>query len=259
MQALIVVAIFLIVAGLVSGLAGLTRLHRLQVVRIDVTGNRNVPESLVRGYAESVLYDGSLYLFSRTNIFLYPQHAIVRTIEDSVPRIATVAIERDPLFSQVVRIVVTERTEASRWCDTGGTCYLMDAGGFIYAEAASPSAPGEYAYWGGLDGNRSPIGQVFLSGRLHDTKELLDVLAQRGYAPLGARVEGERDYSIPLQGGAELRLAFGEDVSAVVKHLESVFAAGALKGRIADMEYVNLRYGNRVYYKLKHATSTDVE
>lgn len=229
-----------------------THISRLQVAKIIVSGAQDVPEALVRLYAETVLYDGLLHPFSRTNIFLYPKTAVERTIETSIPRVASVSVRRDTLFAQAVRVTVSERVAHARWCATeSSACYLLDANGFVYAESSLSDDGEGYEYRGGLDEVRSPIGQTFLPSRLREVETLLKVLTERGYRPFGASVESERDYIVFLESGALLKLAFGEDVSVTIKHLESVFATGELKGRIAEMEYVNLRFGNRVYYKLR--------
>lgn len=260
-RALVLVSAVVLFAasGVFGVVAFVTHLSRFQIERITVTGTRDVSERLVRTYAETILYDGSPHLFSRTNIFLYPRGVITKTVATSIPRIATVSIQRDTLLAQAAHIAITERTEHARWCAASGLCYLMDDHGFVYAEASESRPEGEFEYHGGLDETRSSVGQTFLPGRLRGVEELLETLTGRGYAPHGIFIENERDYIVTLQGGTELRLTFDAETFEVVKHLESVFAAGALKGRILDMQYVNLRYGNRVYYKLKDATSTTVE
>lgn len=232
--------------------AYITHISRLQITNIFVKGTYDVPEALVRTYVETVLYDGLLHPLSRTNIFLYPKKTVKSTLETSIPRVASVSVRRDTMFAQAVRVIVTERVAHARWCATeSSACYLLDANGFVYAEAPLLDDGTWYEYRGGLDETRSPIGQTFLPSRLREIETLLKLLADNGYEPFGASVESERDYTISLESGALLKLTFGEDVSVTMRHLESVFATGELKGRIAEMEYVNLRFGNRVYYKLR--------
>jgi len=44
-----------------------------------------------------------------------------------------------------------------------------------------------------------------------------------------------------------------------VKNLELVLSSDVLKGKTDALEYVDLRFGNRVYYKLKGQKQQSVE
>ena len=89
--------------------------------------------------------------------------------------------------------------------------------------------------------------------------ELLTELGQAGFTPLGVTVESDTDFSVPLREGFALKASFGESPDELVKNFQLVLASDALQGKESQLEYVDLRFGDRVYYKLlgqDEATST---
>ena len=72
-------------------------------------------------------------------------------------------------------------------------------------------------------------------------------------------MQNEQDFETRLSalsgsektGGFAVRASFGNDGEAVVKNLQLVLSSDVLRGRESELEYVDLRFGNRVYYKLK--------
>ena len=141
----------------------------------------------------------------------------------------------------------------------------MDEGGFIYAPmgwAGTATSSTQYTFAGGLpaqaglparDGGATstyPIGNSFVQAHLPGLLSLLTFLGQAGFTPLGAQVDGQ-DILIQLQEGFLLKASFGADANTLVKNLELVLSSDVLKGKTEELEYVDLRFGNRVYYKLK--------
>ncbi len=107
----------------------------------------------------------------------------------------------------------------------------------------------------------NPIGQTFVRAHLPGLVSLLQLLGQAGFNPRGAAIwgdsaspkasQGGQDFSIPLAEGFVLKASFGQDANTLVKNLELVLSSSALEGKEAELEYVDLRFGNRVYFKLK--------
>ena len=77
------------------------------------------------------------------------------------------------------------------------------------------------------------------------------MLRDAGAAPLGAQLENETDISVPLADGYYIKASFGEDPSELTKNLALILSSDAIKGKIDELEYIDLRFGNRVYYKFK--------
>ena len=103
---------------------------------------------------------------------------------------------------------------------------------------------------------KSPIGQTFVGAHMPGIIALLQILGQAGYTPTGATVENAQDFWVPLTQGFYIKASFGEDPENIVNNLKLVLSSDAFAGNADQLEYVDLRFGDRVYYKLQGAAET---
>ncbi|MDO8575897.1 MAG: hypothetical protein Q7R90_01120 [bacterium] len=260
-RALVAVGVLVLCGVVVYAVSWISYLPQFNISGISVVGAGGIKEELIRRSVETVLDDGAYRILSRRNIFLYPRAELEKAVASLHP-VKSARITRPSVFATDIIITIEERQAFARWC-TGmyqGECYLMDAGGFIYAPmgwAGAATSSTQYVFAGGLpprDGiatSTYPIGQSFVQAHLPGLLSLLTYLGQAGFTPLGAEVENGQDILIPLQEGFLLKASFGADANTLVKNLELVLSSDVLKGKTELLEYVDLRFGNRVYYKLK--------
>ncbi|MDO8513997.1 MAG: hypothetical protein Q7S50_00460 [bacterium] len=261
--ALIAFAALILIVVAVYGVSFISYLPRYTIQSISIEGAREVPEELIRRYTETILNDGSYTILSRENIFLYSRTEIEKGLESFLPRIESAHVVAQSVLSTDLHIVVEEREPYALWCLVeGGACYLMDKNGFIFSAMAS-SSPGErttqYIFGGSIlsstDSTGSqqvnPIGQKFIPAHLPGLLSLLEILGQSGFEPKGAVVDNDQDFFVSLRKGFTLKASFGQDTNTLTKNLELVLSSDALRGKEKSIEYIDLRFGNRVYYKLK--------
>ncbi len=256
MRALIVFACVAAASVFVWGLSTLSYSPRFAINSVAVSGAKDVPAPLIRAFVETKLYDGTNPLLSRENIFLYPRAGIEKSVSEYFPRIGAADVSRAGLLAQAITVTVKEREAFALWCPgrpplAGGpeSCYLMDDSGFIFARA-STSSPNTYLiFGGGLSESSSPIGQKFLPTRLSEILELDKALRQAGFAPEEIYAEDEQDFSVQFKEGFTLRALFGADAGELVRNLQLALSSEPLRGKVDKVEYIDLRFGNRVYYK----------
>lgn len=242
------VCLIMAVSG-VFGLGSLSYNETFAVSDFQIQGTEALSSDTLKAAAEGVVYDGENHLFSRANMFLYPRTAIERTLESEFPRVKNVSVSRESLFANAVSVLVEERVPYAVWCNNGA-CYAMDEHGFMF-DSSVPKTVSGYVFSGGLNSSAEIIGQTFLPGHLAHVAGVLDALRAAGYTPLGARVENEKDYTISMSGGYEVRVAFGQEAPELVKNLALILASQSLKGRTHELLYVDLRFDGRGYYKMR--------
>jgi len=243
-------------------------LPQFSIERIEVNGTNDTRPELVRAFVATRLWDGSLPFFSKSNIFLYPRAEIEAALKESFPRVENVEVSRESLLASAIAVSIEERKAFARWCASSRTafmvestdsCFVLDSKGFVFAPASTtPSFETQYVFEGSLPATSSPIGETYLPGRFAGALALLERLGQSGFSPENISVESEQDFTVELsprlpagRQGFEIRATFGTDVSSLVKNLELVLASEALRGKEGELEYIDLRFGNRVYYKFK--------
>ncbi|QQG37714.1 MAG: hypothetical protein HYS26_03735 [Candidatus Kaiserbacteria bacterium] len=257
-RALIALVALTVLAAAGFGLSWLSYSPQFTIQSIAVTGAKAVPTNLIVRFVETKLYSGAFTALSRSNIFLYPRRAIEEELADFFPRIRTAAITRESLLATAITVMVAEREPYARWCE-GQTCYLLDDEGFIFASATSTQPATAQIYRGDLEAGVPPIGKTFLSGRFAGVEALVQRLGQAGFEVREVSAESDKDFLLTLAKGYALKVSYGSDSPGLVGNLELVLSSPTLRGKENELEYVDLRFGNRVYYKLKGGEEQESE
>lgn len=132
----------------------------------------------------------------------------------------------------------------------------MDKTGFVYEKAseASTTLATSYVFAGALaaaTGSSATIGSTFAPGHLDGLLALLQFLSADGFTPQGANVADDEDFAVPLANSFYLKASFGENAEDLAKNLQLVLSSDQISGKEDQLEYVDLRFGDRVYYKFK--------
>lgn len=231
---------------LVGGMSFVSRVDRLTISELSVNGAETLATSTIAAEIDKGLEGNVWQLFSRRNIFIYPEHEIVANLMETFSEIKTVSISRESLLAQAVTVTIEERSPFALWCNE--TCFVVDSSGFIYAPAEETA--GLLTFEKGLAPG-DPIGQTFLRGRLSSVVGILDLLKEAGYAPRGVKVENEHDYIVRIEDGPDLYMSFDTSADDIMRNVQTAFEAEELQEKIHALEYVDLRFGNRVYYKFR--------
>lgn len=248
-----VMATVLVVLMLVGGVSFASYMPRFSVQTVTVSGAKDIEPSMIQAYVDALFASEPRSLLSHRNIFLYPRAQIEQGIENTFPRIRSAAVSRPSVWSTELHVAVIERTPYALWCD-GESCYLMDDGGLIYASADGMTAgevPSHYAFGGGIATGTIPVGQRFVSAHLPGIVQLMDQLGRAGLSPDGATIQNDSDFSVHFVDDSHLLASYGEDPSTLVRNLQIVLSSDALKDKTGKIDYVDLRFGDKVYYRLK--------
>lgn len=245
------------------GIHWLSYQPQLSIEQITIEGTRMVPPELIRSYVESQLDRAGSSFISPRNIFLYSKGAIEKHLAQEFARVRSAKLSRPSLMSRTLVVSIEEHEAFAKWCASADRCYLMDDTGYILdtADASSTeSVSTQYVFSGGIgDATGSlastsveiPIGRTFVSAHVPGILSLLQLLGQSGFSPQGANVVSDEDFVVPLSDGFILKASFGANANTLVKNLQLVLSSDDLKGKEDQLEYIDLRFGNRVYYKLK--------
>jgi hypothetical protein len=239
-------------------------LPKYTVNTATVEGVHTLSPKLVERYVETQLHTGAHPFFAPNNIFLYGPRELESGVVDFFPRIRSVQVSRSALLANVITVKVEERREFALWCTHPGKwgevapagCYSMDDTGFIFATASSSS---KNIFSGGIavaisttSPQENPIGRSFAPGRLPGILAIFDRLGQIGLTPTGASIDDNgADFVVPLTQGFDVKASFGQDTEALIRNLQLILSAEVLKDKQADIQYIDLRFGDRAYYKFK--------
>jgi len=254
-QALMALGVFLALGAAGYAISYVSYLPQFNISTVTVAGTKDLPSRLIQAYIETLLNDGSNALFSKTTILSYGPTHLEKKTEQYFLRTKDVAVTRNSLLANAITVTVRERIPYATWCGSVGDCYLLDETGFLFAPVASTTPPIEpYVFYGGIQGN--PLGQQYISAHFPGVVALLRLLGQAGFRAHAFTMVSDKDFTVSFVDGFSMRASFGQDASTLTQNLSLVMGAEPLKGKASKLEYVDLRFGDRVYYKFQGEVDT---
>jgi cell division septal protein FtsQ len=230
----------------------IARLHVLAITSIQVEGNSAVDSEGLQERAQTYLTGAYVGIFPTSNRFLYPKSAIKKDLLTHNKRLQSVDLDVE---GHDLIIHVVERTPTYTWC-TGTpqtadkSCYFMDTNGYIFSQSPVFSGNAFLAFYGLID-NADPIGTSYLnSSSLKDVSVLTTFLANHNIRPYALIAEANGVSNLYLEDGGKLIFKQGQPMSLLVANIDLILKNTDLFSKsAATLEYVDLRFGNKLYYK----------
>ena len=235
---------FLIVCIIIFiGLVFLSRIWHIRITNVSVDGNKVVETKQIINITEQDLAGNYWFLFPKNNIFIYPKSQIKKDLAQNFKRLNNIALvltDRNTL-----NVVVTEREGKYLWC--GENCYFMDEDGYVFDEAPYFSGEVYFKFFGKIS-DKDFAKLVYVK----------ETFSKMGLKPVTLSVLDNRDVKVGLtEEGAknrpEIIFKMETDFNKVVENLQTALNTEPLrtdfKKKYASLLYIDLRFGNKVYYK----------
>jgi hypothetical protein len=246
--------VFTVLIFVIGILAWLSHLKSFALDSVVVTGNIGVDSNDIQTIAEKDLAGSYLGLFAKSNSFLFQKNKIENDITHAFPSISNLQVSTK---AHVLEVNIAERKPAYEWC-TGmpastesKSCFFMDENGFIFSHAPQFSGNAYFIFYGGLSTD-NPIGMTFLSpAELKSFAQFKSDLDLHGITIVSLLVKdiGVREVYLLKQG--KIIYKEHEDPLILAASIELLKRDTKLFNLHATstLEYIDLRFGNKVYYK----------
>jgi len=243
---------FFTVALVVFFLSWLSFRQIFTVSDIISTGNAAISSDEIAAVAKTELSGSYLHLFSKANIFLYPKRKIEDDLLSSFKRFEQVSGGLEDL--SVMHIKVVERQAVALWCTSVGDadCYFIDETGFVFA--AATGTLDNLLRFEGLISESKPVGKNYLPSADFNK---LNVFA-KAFINLGAPIvdisanEEEGDFEAYVRNGGKI-LFNAKDFSKTLENANAILSESTINDKDfwERLNYLDLRFDNKVFYKLK--------
>ena len=236
---------------LVGGFVALVHAPFLEITSVQVEGTKSVASSSVQEVVQSVLAQSYIYVLPHDNIFIYPNKQLVAALVRKFPEFKSVEVHAQDFHTIVVRVV--EREPLALWCAGGDECNFMDEDGVVYATAPQGSDAVFVTYQGTTTGVGLP--KQFLT--LEQFRSLAALVTALGATDATNTVrqvvvDASGDVRAYFQNDFLLIFVLGEAGGDVFERFTLARKADPFKGRtLGDFEYLDLRWGDKLYYKQK--------
>lgn len=223
---------------------------------VEVFGTVSVSSEKIASTTSTFLSGRYFLTVPKNNILFYPKRAIEERLAESFPELASVAVGFKDFTTIGVRVV--ERAPVALWCapqadddSTGEHCYFVEASGLIFSLASTTGSLTRFSTPLHRD---TPLGQQVLpESRFKEFSRFAEKLAEIGFPVSAFRARSDGDSDVALYN--KVRLIVGKDASfdeAFGNFLTvlSEEVMGEISG-LSQVDYIDLRFGNKVFYKLK--------
>ncbi|OHA88018.1 MAG: hypothetical protein A2653_01630 [Candidatus Zambryskibacteria bacterium RIFCSPHIGHO2_01_FULL_43_25] len=245
-----VLFLLFIAAVLAGGAVGATYLSFWQIRTIEVFGVETISEREVMEIAENKISGKIFHIFPGRNILAAPLGLIEKEILFSFPKISAVEVSRSDLSALKVSIV--ERKPHALWCfEYPSSCFFIDENGYAFSEAEI-FISGDYVVFEGSQETAAVGSQFIPSENFAKIDNFISSLKTFELNPSKARIENN-DVSVTLRSGPRILFSLSSDIEKTLSNLESILSDNNLsliEGGELGVEYIDLRFGNKIFYKL---------
>lgn len=245
---------FLALGVLGWGVWYLANLKYIRVDRIDVVGVRRLPATDIEQAGRDAVAGKQWLIFPRNNFFIISSVRVRDHLREAFPQAAEIRVEKK--FPNRLIVTVGERTLWGVVCSRPNassppeSCFYLDHAGTAYEELAS------------VEGWLIPIIYIpekSVIGSQAVPQETLDFFdqAKDALTPINGNLvllavssSTPSDVRLTLAENWDILVSSSRPPSEWVKILRTVLDKDIGEKR-AELEYVDLRFGNKVFYKYK--------
>ena len=272
------VNIFALIILIIGIFSYVTHRPEIRISKVELSGGALVKKDEVETETLSFLEGSYFWLVPKNNSFLYPQKKLENYLKDSFKRINTIEVSLKDL--DVLQINITEKKAVAIWCDTlpesqslpppealmengsyksEGFCYFMDQNGNIFAEAPYFSGDAYFKYYGLVQVSSdigTPIGTFYISSttKFAEITDFIEKTKKLSLDPQYLIAKSQEEFLLIIGGGGEIYFDTQKPLSVVSENLETLLENPPLskyKGKVLPVEYIDLRFGNKLFYKLR--------
>jgi hypothetical protein len=260
---------FILIVLIIGGLAYFSSNKHVVIDKIEINGTHVINNEDVEEKIRQDISGKYLYIFSKSNVFIYPEKKIYNNLISNFPRIESLSIHIDNL--RTLKIDIIERTGSYLYCgvsipeekeEVGENCYFINNDGLIFDKAPYFSGNVYFKYYvvpvGGVD---NPLGKQMLSvERFHQLARFIDGIANLGFKPIYILIEEDGTNSLYLEnssGGIAPKIIFKteNDLEVILNNfalsMKKKEFANEINGKYNTLLYIDLRFKNKVLYKFQ--------
>ncbi len=226
----------------------------LRIETIVVEGAKTVLPGAVEAPVREELKGRRLLVLANDNIFLYPRSRIEQDLLARFPIFKDVELRAQDFRTIIVSVL--EREPRALWCgasvESPVPCLFIDEDGVAYGSAPQFSVPVYVEYYGRLSEHTLP--NFLNSEQFRSLSALVDALSQLDADDSVHQVQAdELNATAQYQSGFKLTFPLSHNSGDVFERFTLALESEPFKDKkLKDFEYLDLRFGDKLYYKLKN-------
>ena len=238
---------------------GVVRLSYIDVARIQhisVIGVEKLSSQKLSMDAWNALQDTRWGIFSGRNILLYDASSIKEKLLKKYPRIKRLIVKTSIPKKEII-LTVQEYQEYAQWCRTEDKCYFLTKDGYIFDTVHTKNL----AFVRIFGGNevKQPLRTTVLPRFFSSLTQLLEALRDDVHLSITKVTLKERDGFFYTKDGWFVKIPLDAPIDITLLNLQTLLGTKEIKDHKDVLEYIDIRFGNRTYYKLRSSEGDDYE
>jgi cell division septal protein FtsQ len=229
----------------------------LQIINVEVSGTKELNASDIKQKIEATFQEKYFGVISKNNFMFVSQKNISNDLMSDFKKIRTVSVTKK--FPDSVSVNIDERKALLIWCSLED-CYLLDEKGAAYLQADfnSPEVvQNNLLKITDASGREVAIGDNVVDQEYEKyALGISDALKSVGLDVTGEYLTLSRmsdEIRVKTMQGPEILLSMQFPISSSMETLASVLKKEITDDKKGEIEYIDLRNENKVFYKFKTA------
>jgi hypothetical protein len=242
----------------------------INIKSIEVSGNKTISAGVIEEGAREVLSGHYLWVFPKTNFFLYPKSKMIEDLQNKHTLLKNIEVTLKE--GGILGISFEERIPTYTWCGEDlpssaedfqdRSCFFMDESGYVFDEAPYFSGNVYFRFFGSIESeDGTPLGHHYFPEIWQNLNSFRITLTEMDLKPSSIYVTDEGDVEVYLASKAlppnsqKIIYKKDADLELLAENLNFALDTEPLKTdfkqKYSELEYLDLRFGNKVFFKFK--------
>ncbi len=243
---------------LIAAIIYILRTPKLRLETVTVVGADAASDAQIAAFVHSQLAGDYYFFVPKDHVLFYNGTALSTGIVRAFPALA--GAQTTLVSFSSLSVAVATRLPTALWCgDAQGSstpCLLVDQNGAAYAPTPASTAQAYVTYYGALDEDTVPP-QFLSPADFHELAALIDSLASEAGAgsATSAALDQYGNITLTFNDGFELLFTLPEveqDAAGLNQRFTLALMSAPMQATpIGSFAYLDLRFGDKLYYKLR--------
>ncbi len=218
-----------------------------QIREIKISGAEKIKEENIKNFLK--LKTKKEILFWKTNsVFLIKFKDLQKEILENFPKIESVSLKVD--FPNVLEVLIKERKGVALFFQEN-KFFLIDKSGIIFEKINNENFPQFFVIEKDKKEKVNLGNEVIEKEIMEKILEIEKELRSLNLEIEKVKIKSKERVNIKTKKGFEIYFSLKEKISDQIFYLDVVLKEKIPEEKLANLEYIDLRFGNRIYFKYK--------
>ena len=243
-----IIILFILTILIVGGLAYLSNSDSVKISDINVNDTSFFDKKEIEKIIREELEGRYLLVLGKNNIFLLPKYKIEERVREYNKSIKTVLVNLSGTRS--ISVNIEEYKPTAVWCQDSD-CYYLNEDGFIFNKAPLEYDKNLVKFNDWLKGE--PVGKNYTDPEIFKKMiTLINLVAKVPLKIVSVNTDDGLTFNLHTDVGTRLLYEINDNPEDVANNLNTVLEKDAInRAQLNNIDYIDLRFGNKVYYKIR--------